>query len=135
MPPIRLPKPPTIKPRVPVKPRAPPRVQPGGPRPSVPTKPNPKAPTVKPKPKPRPTAGGSGGISTAAAAGGVIAAGAAGSFLPSVINQAGGVASAAANVANTAIITDAVKEFGEYLVDNPWALAVIGGVVVIFLIR
>jgi hypothetical protein len=90
---------------------------------------------VKPKPKPRPTAGGSGGISTAAAAGGVIAAGAAGSFLPSVINQAGGVASAAANVANTAIITDAVKEFGEYLVDNPWALAVIGGVVVIFLIR
>jgi hypothetical protein len=38
-------------------------------------------------------------------------------------------------VANTAIITDAIKEFGEYLVDNPWALAVIGGVVVIFLIR
>ena len=123
MPPIRLPKP-----RVPVKPRAPPRVQPGGPRPSVPTKPNPKAPVVKPKPKPRPSAGGSGGISAAAAAGGVVAAGAAGSFLPSLINTAGGVA-------NTAVITDAIKEFGEYVVDNPWALAVIGGVVVIFLIR
>ena len=110
MPPFRVP---SVKPRVAPKP---PRIQPGGPRPSVPTRPNPKAPTVKPKPKPRPSAGG------------VVAAGAAGSFLPSLINTAGGVA-------NTAVITDAIKEFGEYVVDNPWALAVIGGVVVIFLIR
>ena len=122
MPPFRVP---SVKPRVAPKP---PRIQPGGPRPSVPTRPNPKAPVVKPKPKPRPSAGGSGGISAAAAAGGVVAAGAAGSFLPSLINTAGGVA-------NTAVITDAIKEFGEYVVDNPWALAVIGGVVVIFLIR
>ena len=120
--PIRLP---SIRPNV--KPKAPPRIQPGGPRPSVPTRPTPKAPVVKPKPKPRPSAGGSGGTAAAAAAGGIVAGGAAG-FLPSLIDKAG-------DVVNTKIIGDTIKDIGEYIVDNPWALAVIGGVVVIFIMR
>ena len=78
-------------------------------------------------PKPRPSAGGSGGTAAAAAAGGIVAGGAAG-FLPSLIDKAG-------DVVNTKIIGDTIKDIGEYIVDNPWALAVIGGVVVIFIMR
>jgi hypothetical protein len=49
-------------------------------------------------------------------------------FLPSLIGGA-------TSVANTAILADKATEFGEYLVDNPWTLAIVGGVVLLVLFR
>ena len=112
-----LPKLPSIRPKPkPVKPAVP-RVQPGGPRPSVPSKPKPNKPVVQPS--------GGGSILPSL---GIAAAGAGVGFLPSLVNGA-------TQVGTTAVIADTFKEVSEYLVDNPWSLAIIGGVVLLVVLR
>lgn len=108
---------PNIRPKPkPVKPAVPRRVQPGGPRPSVPSKPRPSKPVVQP----------SGGSILPSL--GIAAAGAGVGFLPSLVNGA-------TQVGTTAVLADTFKEVTEYLVDNPWSLAIIGGVVLLVVLR
>lgn len=122
MPAIRVPSVKLPVPKVKPKPLTP-RIQPGGPKPSVPTKPKPGKPVVKPQTRPRPAVG-----SQVAVAGAGVAAGVGASFLPSLINTAGGVA-------NTKILADTFEDIVEYVTDNPFALVVIGGVVLLIFIR
>lgn len=122
MPAVRVPSVKLPVPKVRPKP-LPPRIQPGGPKPSVPSKPKPGKPVVKPQTKPRPSIG-----SQTAVAGAGIAAGVGASFLPSLINRAG-------DVANTKIMADTFEEIVEYITDNPFAMVVIGGVVLLIFIR
>lgn len=122
MPAFRVPSVKLPVPKVKPKPLVP-RIQPGGPKPSVSTKPKPTKPMVKPQPKPRPSIG-----SQAAIAGAGVAAGVGAGFLPSLINTAGGVA-------NTKIMADTFEGVVEYVTDNPLALVVIGGVVLFIFIR
>jgi len=113
----RLPRVPNIKPKPkPVKPPVS-RVQPGGPKPSVPSKPKPKPPVVQPP-------SGSSILPSV----GIAAAGASVGFLPNLINGA-------TQVGTTAVLADTFKEVSEYLVDNPWSLAIIGGVVLLVVLR
>ena len=63
-----------------------------------------------------------------AVAGAGVAAGVGASFLPSLINTAGGVA-------NTKILADTFEDIVEYITDNPFAMVVIGGVVLLIFIR
>ena len=49
-------------------------------------------------------------------------------LLPSVIGGA-------TQVGTAAVAADAFKEVTEYLVDNPWSLAIIGGVVLLVVLR
>ena len=111
-------KPPTV--RKPAVPRTTPRVQPGGPSRSVPSKPTPKKPVVQPK------AAATGGSWLPTLGFGAASLGV--GLLPSVI---GGVT----QVGTAAVAADAFKEVTEYLVDNPWSLAIIGGVVLLIVLR
>jgi hypothetical protein len=81
-------------------------------------KPTPKKPVTPPKSQ----TSGSSWLSTLGVTGAVVGAG----FLPSLVGGA-------TSVANTAILADKVTEFGEYVVDNPWALVAIGGVIYLIL--
>jgi hypothetical protein len=117
-------RPPAIRPKPVIRPRAP-----GAPKPTVPKKPvAPKPVAPKPTPKkppvtpPKTQTSGTSWLTTFGMTGAVVGAG----FLPSLVGGA-------TSVANTAILADKVTEFGEYLVDNPWALVAVGGVVYLIL--
>jgi hypothetical protein len=86
----------------------------------MPAKPAPRKPVTPPTSQ----TSGSSWLSTIGMTGAVVGAG----FLPSLVGGA-------TSVANTAILADKVTEFGEYIVDNPWALVAIGGVVYLVLRR